>query len=136
MIKAKWSILLGAFVAIIQIGGHYLSNAENTPGEYHTEDNTDDWNLKTFAPNSEGKYEYLDAEGKVVASYDNMLIENYPRGRIVMFGNGDNICTGQFLIPGTQLLPVPLLAFAYFMALAYLFLGISIIAELFMAGIE
>jgi solute carrier family 8 (sodium/calcium exchanger) len=46
------------------------------------------------------------------------------------------ICTGAFLIPGTQLLPVGVLAFAYFMALAYLFLGISIIAEVFMAGIE
>jgi hypothetical protein len=65
-----------------------------------------------------------------------MLIENYPRGRIVMFGNGDMICNSRFIIPGTSLLPVGVLAVAYFMALVYLFLGISIIAELFMAGIE
>jgi len=65
-----------------------------------------------------------------------MLISNYERGRIVMFGNSDSICTGTFLIPGTTLLPVGVLAIAYFMSLVYLFLGISIIAEVFMAGIE
>lgn len=54
-----------------------------------------------------------------------------------MFGNGvDGICTSNFLIPGTELLPVGVLAVAYFITLCWLFLGISIIAEMFMAGIE
>jgi hypothetical protein len=65
-----------------------------------------------------------------------MAIENYPRGRIVMFGNSEAICNSPFIIPGTSLLPVGVLAVAYFLALVYLFLGISIIAEVFMAGIE
>jgi hypothetical protein len=53
-----------------------------------------------------------------------------------MYGSADMICNSKFLIPGTALLPVPVLAIAYFMSLVYLFLGISIIAEVFMAGIE
>jgi len=53
-----------------------------------------------------------------------------------MFGNTDAICTGVFLIPGTELLPLGVLAVAYFITLSWLFLGISIIAEMFMAGIE
>jgi len=92
--------------------------------------------MKTEASNDKGKYEYKGADGAVVAEYNMMLIENYPRGRIVMYGNGDMICNSSFIIPGTSLLPVGVLAVAYFLALAYLFLGISIIAEVFMAGIE
>jgi len=69
-------------------------------------------------------------------TYNRMEINTYPRGRIVMYGNGDAICNSSFIIPGTSLLPVGVLAFAYFMSLVYLFLGISIIAEVFMAGIE
>lgn len=40
------------------------------------------------------------------------------------------------LIPGTSLLPTGLLGFAYFMFLCFLFLGISIVADIFMASIE
>jgi solute carrier family 8 (sodium/calcium exchanger) len=67
-----------------------------------------------------------------------MGIQNYPRGRVVLFGDGYNVCTTPkpFLIPGTEILPVGVLAVAYFLTLCFLFLGISIIAEVFMAGIE
>lgn len=89
-----------------------------------------------FPPNADGKYEYKGADGNLVGAYEHMLIQNFERGRIVMFGNSDAICTGMFLIPGTELLPVGVLAVAYFLTLSWLFLGISIIAEVFMAGIE
>lgn len=72
----------------------------------------------------------------MIGTYNKMEVNNYARGRIVMFGNGDMICNSNFIIPGTSLLPVGVLAVAYFLALVYLFLGISIIAEVFMAGIE
>jgi len=40
------------------------------------------------------------------------------------------------LIPGIQLLPTKLLAVTYFVFLMYLFLGIAIIADIFMEAIE
>lgn len=40
------------------------------------------------------------------------------------------------LIPGTSLLPKGLLGIAYFIFLIFLFLGISIVADIFMAAIE
>ena len=61
---------------------------------------------------------------------------DYPFGRIVMFGNNDEICNSILLIPGIQILPIPILAIAYALTLAYLFIGVSIVAETFMAGIE
>lgn len=62
---------------------------------------------------------------------------NFPRGRIVRYGNNEGgICDSPLLIPGIQILPVPLLAVFYCLTLIYLFLGVSIIADLFMAGIE
>ena len=40
------------------------------------------------------------------------------------------------LIPGTTLMPTGLLGFAYFLFLCFLFLGISIVADIFMGAIE
>jgi hypothetical protein len=40
------------------------------------------------------------------------------------------------LIPGIQLLPTKMLAVTYFVFLMYLFLGIAIIADIFMEAIE
>lgn len=40
------------------------------------------------------------------------------------------------LVPGTSLLNNELMGFMYFMFLMYLFLGISIIADIFMEAIE
>ena len=52
--------------------------------------------MKTFAREADGegkgKFKYENEGG--VHYYENMLIQNYPRGRIVMFGNSDAICTG------------------------------------------
>lgn len=58
------------------------------------------------------------------------------RGYIEVFSNKEEICTSFLLIPGTELLPYPLLAIAYFTTLMYLFLGVAIISDIFMAAIE
>jgi len=58
------------------------------------------------------------------------------RGRFVYFGTNTEICNSPLLIPGIPLLPRGLLAIVYGLALVYLFLGISIVADLFVAGIE
>jgi hypothetical protein len=58
-------------------------------------------------------------------------------GRIVWYGyKKSGTCDSILLIPGTQLLGTGVLAFFYFLALVYLFLGISIVADIFMSGIE
>lgn len=41
--------------------------------------------MRTTATNADGKFEYTKKDG-TVATYESMMIENYPRGRIVMFG--------------------------------------------------
>lgn len=60
----------------------------------------------------------------------------FPRGRIVYYGHNTEVCNVLILIPGTALLPRGLLAIAYGLSLIYLFLGISIISDIFMVGIE
>jgi len=65
-----------------------------------------------------------------------MKIENYPRGRIVKFSNQMEVCSSGWILPGTDILPIPLLIIAYFVTLCWLFLGISIVADIFMSAIE
>ena len=60
----------------------------------------------------------------------------YDRGKIVYFGTNTEICDTSIMLPGIPLLPVPLLAIFYCLTLIYLFLGISIISDIFMNGIE
>ena len=52
------------------------------------------------------------------------------------YENENDRCFSGILIPGIQLLPNSLLAVVYFLFLAYLFLGISIVADIFMEAIE
>jgi len=54
----------------------------------------------------------------------------------VYYGTNDEICNSIVLIPGIALLPSGLLAVFYALALVYLFLGIGIVSDVFMAGIE
>jgi len=60
----------------------------------------------------------------------------YAKGRIVIFGGASGTCNSPLLIPGIQVMPTPLLGVAYGLTLCYLFVGISIIADLFVGGIE
>jgi hypothetical protein len=47
-----------------------------------------------------------------------------------------NLLFSLLLLPGTALLPRSLLAIVYALTLCYLFFGISIVADIFMAAIE
>ena len=65
-----------------------------------------------------------------------MEVQEFPRGRIVYFSKNTEVCQSILLIPGIAILNRGLLAIFYALALIYLFLGISIVAEIFMESIE
>lgn len=65
-----------------------------------------------------------------------MEVNEFERGRIVYFSKNTEVCLSSLLIPGVATLNVGLLAIAYGLCLVYLFLGISIVAEIFMESIE
>ena len=69
-------------------------------------------------------------------NYDHRKQYIRDRGYIEIFSNRDEVCTSWIIIPGTELLPYPILAIAYLAALIYLFLGVAIVADLFMGAIE
>jgi len=46
------------------------------------------------------------------------------------------VCNSWVIVPGTAILPTGLLAIAYCFSLIYLFMGIGIISDIFMSGIE
>jgi len=54
----------------------------------------------------------------------------------VYYSNNEEVCNSWVLIPGTAILPNGILAVGYFFTLVYLFLGIAIVSDVFMAGIE
>jgi len=62
--------------------------------------------------------------------------EWYPRGRIVYYSHNEQVCNSSLLIPGTAILPSGLLAVFYALCLVYLFLGIYVVSDVFMASIE
>jgi len=68
--------------------------------------------------------------------WSSMDVEEYDRGRIVYFSKNTSVCSSILLIPGIATLNRGFLAFAYGFALIYLFLGIAIVAEIFMEAIE
>jgi Ca2+/Na+ antiporter len=65
-----------------------------------------------------------------------MEVSEFERGRIVYFSSNTEVCLSSLLIPGVATLGTGLLAIAYGLCLVYLFLGISIVAEIFMESIE
>jgi hypothetical protein len=61
----------------------------------------------------------------------------YPRGRIVEFTNREEgFCDSFILIPGMTIMSNTFQGIVYFIFLIYLFLGISIISDIFMEAIE
>tara|TARA_B110000503_G_C7017856_1_gene358491 strand:+ start:157 stop:423 length:267 start_codon:yes stop_codon:yes gene_type:complete len=85
--------------------------------------------------NVEGTFTYVDFYNEK-HTYLNNEITYYERGRVVYYGNNISMCVSSFLLPGTALLPTGFLVICYAFSLIYLFLGISIISDIFMAGIE
>jgi hypothetical protein len=60
----------------------------------------------------------------------------FARGRIVYYSSNKEVCNSWVIVPGTAILPTGLLAIGYCLTLIYLFLGISIVSDIFMSGIE
>jgi hypothetical protein len=69
-------------------------------------------------------------------NYDKEEITMYPRGRIVEFTNKEEFCKSWVIGPGVSILPNYILIPFYMLWLFYLFLGINIISDVFMAAIE
>lgn len=65
-----------------------------------------------------------------------MEVQEFQRGRIVYFSKNTEVCQSILLIPGVANLSRTVLAIAYGLCLCYLFIGVSIVAEIFMEAIE
>jgi len=61
---------------------------------------------------------------------------SFARGEMVVFYDTDEICNSYVLVPGVILISNGLLAFFYLLCLLWLFLGISIVSDIFMGAIE
>jgi len=86
-----------------------------------------------------GKDYMVNAEEKFSFNGDEFSSYSYApmaKGAIHYFGKNSEICNSPILLPGIALLPRGLMAIFYCLALIYLFLGISIVADIFMSGIE
>ena len=70
------------------------------------------------------------------SSYSDSVASEYDRGQIVEYANENDFCHSYVLLPGIPLLPKSTLILGYFLALVYLFLGISIVTDIFMGSIE
>jgi len=65
-----------------------------------------------------------------------MAVDSFPRGRIVYFSKNSEVCSSTLLLPGIAIMSSSFLAVCYGLFLCYLFLGISIVADIFMGAIE
>lgn len=72
-------------------------------------------------------------EGK---EYEKTQTKYFPRGRIVEYTNLEEFCDSFLLLPGITTLSRPLLAIMYVLTLFWMFLGMNIIADVFMDAIE
>jgi len=81
------------------------------------------------------QYPFYDAD-KSTGVFKKWEVVKYPRGKVVYLSSNEVICRSPLLIPGVAILPNGLLAVFYGLCLFYLFLGIGIVSEVFMAGIE
>jgi len=92
-------------------------------------------------------YSTLTADEKII--YDDERFDwkglEYNYYDIIVGANGfmeewhnkeDDFCNSFMIVPGTSLLDQRFLTVMYFLFLCYLFVGISIIADIFMEGIE
>lgn len=82
------------------------------------------------AKNNFGKYTFRDNE------YQNYIREKQSQGYIEEYYGEERCFSSMIATPGVSLLPTGLMGFAWFMFLIYLFMGISISAEIFMDAIN
>lgn len=76
-----------------------------------------------------------DKEGTVTYEMGRVTHVN-ANGFIEEFYISEEPCTSALIVPGTSLLPEGTTGFFYFLFLLYLFLGISVVADIFMEAIE
>jgi len=108
--RAKWTTGMASFILCCLGMMSHFSNAADDEKEGPISWNNDKWYT--------------------------MEVSEFERGRIVYFSKNTEVCLSSLLIPGVATLNVGLLAIAYGLCLVYLFLGISIVAEIFMESIE
>lgn len=87
-------------------------------------------NLPEYPKSPEGKYSFKGAE------YENYIVQINAQGYVEEFYGEDQCFSSMINNQGVQLLPKPLMGFMYLLFLGYLFLGISISADIFMEAIE
>lgn len=68
--------------------------------------------------------------------YDKTQTSYFPRGRIVEYSNLEEFCDSWAFLPGITTLNPILLAIMYMVFLFWMFLGMNIIADVFMEAIE
>jgi len=113
LFRAKWSIGLVMICLVVNLCASFAYGAKEC---------------------GEGAaYNHLCYDGEVFTTTET---EWYPRGRIVYYSHNEQVCNSSLLIPGTAILPSGLLAVFYALCLVYLFLGIYVVSDIFMASIE
>ena len=138
MNRAKFSVFVAIMLCTYQYGNYlYVSSQEMQEAERPIYEIVDaDGNvMDQIERNEKGTFTYVDFYGES-HEYKNNMIKYYERGRVVYYGNNLSMCVSALLLPGTALLPTGFLVVCYGMSLIYLFLGISIISDIFMSGIE
>jgi len=126
--KCKFSIFMAAVTLIFTLG---TSEVASLKKNYESADYDD--LVKDFAgsPYSDDIKAFDKRTG--IKVFDT---QQFTRGKIVYFSSNEVICESMLIIPGTAILPKGLLAVFYGLTLVYLFLGIGIVSDVFMAGIE
>ena len=75
-------------------------------------------------------------EGLVITS-DNSKVTEYAGGTLIeVYASSNIICDGDLLLPGENIWAHEARGILYFVALVWIFLGVSIIADMFMDAIE
>uniref|UniRef100_A0A7S1CBI4 Calx-beta domain-containing protein n=1 Tax=Bicosoecida sp. CB-2014 TaxID=1486930 RepID=A0A7S1CBI4_9STRA len=70
-------------------------------------------------------------------NYTSQCVDTYPTGYVVEnYGEEDKVCSSFLLLPAENLWSPGVRIFLYLFGLMYCFLGVAIIADVFMAGIE
>jgi hypothetical protein len=118
---------------------HYVDAAEaecEEPAEIFSKAAQEDASPEFYQANSPCPGEFTWKEG----TYQNFAFIQMENGFVEEFYDGEiggSYCySGLVLIPGTTLMNKAVLGIAYFVFLCYLFLGISIVADIFMEAIE
>jgi len=132
--KAKFSIFMALICVVLLFGTGQLNAGEMEYGEAEQASLT---SMMGAEAASDFQFPSNMKNGAATGSgYKKWEIVKYPRGKIIYLSRNEVICQSPLLIPGVAIMPNGMLAVFYGLCLIYLFLGIGIVSDLFMAGIE